>query len=100
MPRTPSIIDAVTLTVRLPSSDARWLTHQGKEVGNTALLLRRLVDDARTFYGMPEPIREVLAMDAKRKGTHQREYIIELLTHRYAELLQEKFRPVQPRRAK
>ncbi len=92
MPRTASIIDAVTLTVRIPSSDASWISKEGKVAGNTALFLRQLVTDARTFYGMPEPIREVLAADAKSAGKNQRDYVIELLTKRYEELLRVRIR--------
>jgi hypothetical protein len=92
MPRTASIIDAVTFTVRLPSADAAWIAREGKAIGNTAIAVRRMVDDARNFYGMPEPIREVLAEDAKKRGKTQRDYVIELLTKRYEELLHAKFK--------
>ncbi len=92
MPRTPSIIDAVTITMRLPGADARWIAHQGKTVGNTALFLRRLVDDARNLYGLPEPIREALQAEAKKLGKDQRDYVVYLLTRRYEDLLREKFR--------
>ncbi len=91
MPRTPSIIDAVTFTVRLPSAHAKWLMRQGKDMGNAALFVRQLVSDAMDFFGMPGPIREALEADAKRMGKSQREYVIDCLTRRYEELLKEKF---------
>jgi hypothetical protein len=92
MGRTPSIIDGVVFTVRLPSSDANWLAREGKAVGNTAIAVRRMVDDARNFYGMPEPFRETLAEDAKKRGKTQREYIVELLARRCEELMREKIK--------
>ena len=89
MAKTPSQIDMFALTVRLPVRDQGWITQQSKVDGTGNNVIRQLVEDGRTFYGLPDNIREKLEADAARLGKTRREYIIQLLSLRYEQLFKE-----------
>lgn len=89
MPKTPSQIEMFALTVRLPVRDQGWITQQSKEDGTANNVIRQLVEDARTFYGLPDVLREQLEAEAGRLGKTRRDYVIHLLSLRAAELLKQ-----------
>jgi hypothetical protein len=89
MAKTPSHIEMFALTVRLPVRDQGWITQQSKEDGTANNVIRQLVEDARTFYSLPDNIRQKLDSDAARLGKTRREYVIHLLSLRYEQLLKE-----------
>lgn len=76
----------IQLTVRLTSEQFHFLQESGP--GNFNENLRRSVEDARTLFDLPQPIREGLARDAQEmeldlaKPEHLRDYIIRVLTYR------------------
>ena len=91
MPMTPSIKDGITIGVRVPGTLAKWIAVEGKALGNSSHFLRRLVEDAKDFYGLPLSIKNVLEADAERLGLSQRDYVLHLLSEKYEALLKEKF---------
>ena len=50
-------------------------------------VVRGLVDDARTYFGLSPTMVELLEKDRAKMGLGFRQYVQELLTQRYAELL-------------
>jgi len=99
MAKTPSQIEMFALTVRLPVRDQGWVTQQSKVDGTTNNVIRQLVEDARTFYGLPDNIREKLDADAAKLRKTRREYVIHLLSLRYEHMLKEELQK-SPSKAK
>ena len=90
MANSPSILDAIQISARIPSAEVKHLKEAAKPLGgNLALIIRQLIEDSHTFYGLPDAIREELEADAKRSGKDQRRYVIDLLTRRYAEIIRD-----------
>ena len=87
MPKTPSIIDAIQVTAKLPSTDAKWLYEQGKAGGGAAFVMRQLVANARGMFGLPDPMRKLLEEEAAGLGKSFTQYIVHILALRYEELL-------------
>ena len=83
MANTPSILDAVMVAVRLPGADVGWIKAQAKPLGgNFSLVVRQLITDARSFYGLPDPLRDSLLVEAERLGKTPRDYIVHVLAER------------------
>lgn len=91
MGKSSSGLSAVPFTIRLSVVDGGWVTMRAKEKETTVNeIFRQLVEDARTLYGFPEPLRDKLAADAKRLGKAlDRDYLLYLLGKRYEELVHE-----------
>lgn len=87
MPKTPSLIEQIQMSVRLPVRDHGWLMSEAKEYGTIVDALRKLVEDGRTFYGLPDNMRDLLDDEAKRLGKTRRDYIVHLLGLRCEELM-------------
>src|SRR5438309_1464960 len=49
-------------------------------------LVRRVLDDTRTLYGLPKEITDTLNADRKSMGLNWREYSMQILTLRYKQL--------------
>lgn len=90
MANSPSILDAIQISARIPSAEVKHLKEAAKPLGgNVALVIRQLIEDSHTFYGLPDAIREELEADAEKAGKDQRRYVIDLLTRRYAEIIRD-----------
>jgi hypothetical protein len=87
-PRTPSIEDAQSFSVRLPAALVIWVDEmaQAHKISR-AEIVRRLCEDAATWYGLPANIAEVLRQDCRAQGFDDklsRDYILNLLGERYS----------------
>ncbi len=82
--------DLIQLTLRIPTASIDWLKEIGVKSGlNVNKTLRRIVEDAWTWYGMPPPQVAALKADCQRLGMDPldpRQYLMHLLTERYAQL--------------
>lgn len=67
-------------SVRLPITEAGYVKSLGPSA-NASLV--QLVQDRRTFYGLPAPTQDDIRADAKRLGFTDRDYLIYLLTLRH-----------------
>lgn len=90
MPRTP-VEDVIQTSVRLPPVVVSWLQELAvaRGGGNVNKVHRRLVEDAWSWYGLPTPLVNALKEDARLFGidtAEPREYVMHLLTERYAQL--------------
>ena len=90
MPPTPPE-DLVMFSLRIPWRIAQWIeaTANHRQI-QRARLCRRVFEDASCFFGVPEPMAEVLQKDCKGLGHNPedpREYFVHLLTLRYADIL-------------
>jgi len=88
MPRTtPKELEGIT--VRYNPEAGRWLRAEGARLGaNINDIIRRLIDDAKGWFGLPPSIAQVLERDMKEQGaTDMRAYVVDLLVRRYNELL-------------
>lgn len=72
--------DELGTSVRLPVPEAGYVRSLGPSAN---LSLIQLVQDRRTFYGLPAPLQDDLRADAKRLGFSDRDYLIYLLTLRH-----------------
>jgi hypothetical protein len=98
------------LTIRITAEQLRYLQSPECGPGNPNELIRRLIEDARTFLGLPAPLVERLASDAKQMGLdlsryeERREYLANLCALRYEQLLTGQVpppdRPVPPAKTK
>jgi predicted DNA-binding protein len=87
MPKTPFKLETIAYSLRLPVTWAAWVTAQAQRTGNANQALREIIEDAKTFYGLPDVLTEQLDAEAAKLGKSRREYIIHLLSLRAAELL-------------
>lgn len=87
MPKTPFKVESMAFSIRLPILLSHWLTNEAKRTGNFNQAVREVLEDARTFYGLPEVLTEQLNAEARALGKIRREYIIHLLSQHAAELL-------------
>lgn len=76
-------------SVRLPVETLNWLKDIAEENGEpTNDVIRRLVDDYRSLYGLPQTFTHQLDADMKANGLKdRREYIMHLLAARLKEIL-------------
>jgi len=81
------------LTARLTVEQLKFLQSAACGAGNPNENLRRIVEDARTFMGLPAPLVERLSEDAKAMGLdlmryeERRDYLTRLAAFRYEDLL-------------
>jgi hypothetical protein len=79
---------AVAVTMRLPEGVIAKLRADAHEVGRPAARLARgLIEDVYTLYGLPHVMVEALEADRRSRGLDHREYLVELLSARYRELV-------------
>jgi Arc/MetJ-type ribon-helix-helix transcriptional regulator len=89
MARTPRTIELSTISVRVPLEVRSWLDERMKDTGRQSLneVVNDLVEDARSWYRLPQPMIEALDRDRKsRKVKDLREYLVSLLLERYVAL--------------
>ena len=83
--------ELANLTVRFPMPLYDWLQAEAKERQEYLNdLVGRILEDARSCYGLPAEIMAVL--EADRKALHKgslRDYIVSLLVRRYDQLKEE-----------
>lgn len=72
--------DELATSVRLPITEAGFVRSLGPSAN---LSLIQLVQDRRTFYGLPAPMQDDIRADAKRLGFTDRDYLTYLLTLRH-----------------
>ncbi|HLL56182.1 MAG TPA: hypothetical protein VK447_21645 [Myxococcaceae bacterium] len=81
------------LTIRITAEQLRYLQSPECGPGNPNELIRRLIEDARTFLGLPAPLVDRLASDAQQMGLdlsryeERRDYLARLCAFRYEQLL-------------
>jgi hypothetical protein len=74
-------------TTRFPEEDARWIRQCAEERGcSMSEVIRILVEDHRTLFRLPSMIAQRL--DADRGDRSVQQYLIDLLTARYGELIE------------
>lgn len=89
MARTPRTVELSTISVRVPLEVRGWLEERMKDTGRQSLneVVNDLVEDARSWYRLPQPMIEALDRDRKsRKVKDLREYLVSLLLERYVAL--------------
>src|SRR5947209_2902373 len=87
MPKTFTS-DMQGLSVRFPIDVMAWFKSQAESKGEPITdLVRRIVDDYRTLFGLPKLIVDALDADAKALGLPRREYVMHLVARRYEEVL-------------
>ncbi len=87
MPKTPGRDDYFTQSFRFTPEQTAFLKEGAKRLGSTTALVREVLDDARTLYGLPMAIAEALEKDRRALGLSPREYIMHLLARRYEGVL-------------
>src|SRR5687768_583350 len=87
-----AIRDFVQQSIRFAPGHLKWLTDEAERTGASFnALVRQLIDDSRTFYGLSPTMVEALDKDRARMKLDFHQYIQELLTRRYKELLRAEF---------
>src|SRR5688500_3349105 len=79
--------DMLGASVRMTIAQRAWANERAKTLGGFNTVMRQLVDDARSLYGLPDVLREQLDTEAAALGKERREYIIHILTLHAVELL-------------
>src|SRR2546430_12080110 len=80
-------------TTRFQEEDARWIRQRAEERGSSMNeVVRMLVEDKRTLFRLPSMMAQRLNADRGDRSVQQ--YLIDLLTARYSELIE----PRRPRR--
>jgi len=80
-------------TTRFPEEDAHWIRQRAEERGSSMNeVVRMLVEDQRTLFRLPSMMAQRLNADRGDRSVQQ--YLIDLLTARYSELIE----PRRPRR--
>jgi hypothetical protein len=75
-------------SVRITTAQAGWAQHRATKLGTSFnTVIRELIEDAKSFYGLPEVLREQLEAEAKDLHKEPREYVLHLLTLHAVELL-------------
>jgi len=87
MPKTPGRDDYFTQSFRFTPEQTAFLKEGAKRLGSTTALVREVLDDARTLYGLPMAMVEALEKDRRALGLSPREYIMHLLARRYERVL-------------
>ncbi len=89
MARTPRTIELSSISVRVPLEVRSWLDERMTDTGRQSLneVVNDLVEDARSWYRLPQPMIDALDRDRKsRKAKDFREYLVSLLLERYVAL--------------
>lgn len=77
-------------SIRFSTVQSDWLRAEGaQQRASINELVRRLVDDRRTFFGLAPTLCAALEEDRVALGLDSRTYLQELLTLRYAKVLRE-----------
>ncbi len=90
------------LTIRITAEQLRYLQSPECGPGNPNELIRRLIEDARTFLGLPAPLVEKLAAEAKAMGLDlsryedRRDYLARLCAFRFEQLVTGQVPPPNP----
>lgn len=80
--------DYIQQSIRFAPQHLKWLTDETNRHGvSINAVVRQLVDDARTFFGLSPTMVQLLEKDRARMGLDFRRYVQELLTQRYRDLL-------------
>lgn len=87
MPKSTGSVERIQTSVRLSISDSGWVVQRAQELGTFNHVIQQLVEDDRTFYGLPDVLREPLDAEAEALGKNRREYVIHILSLHAAELL-------------
>lgn len=87
MPKTPARDDYFTQSFRFTPEQTTFLKDEAKRLGSTTAVIREVLDDVRTLYGLPKVIAEALEKDRKALGLSPREYVMHLLARRYERVL-------------
>ena|SRR5215510_4461079 len=88
MPKTPARDDYFTQSFRFTPEQAAFLKEESKRLGSTTAVIREVLDDVRTLYGLPRVIIEALEKDRQTLGLRShREYVMHLLARRYERVL-------------
>ncbi len=75
-------------SIRFAPQHIVWLAAESKRTGESFnSVVRQLVDDARSFYGLSPTIADLLEKERATMGLDFRRYVQEVLTQRYASLL-------------
>jgi len=77
----------LAFSIRLQPATARWLEEQARKIGSFNQAVRDIIDDARTFYRLPEVMTEQLDAEAAALGKTRRDYVAHALSLRAAQLL-------------
>ena len=89
MARTPRTIELTSISTRFPLETRRWLEQRMKETGRQSLneVINDLIEDARSWFRLPNPVVEALDRDRKERKAHDlRDYLVSLLLERYVAL--------------
>jgi hypothetical protein len=82
-------------TTRFHADDARWIGECAQQRGCSLNdVVRALVDDQRTLFRLPSMM--VTRLDTDRGDRSVRQYLIDLLTTRYGELIERRPRRRRP----
>jgi len=88
MPKTPARDDYFTQSFRFTPDQTSFLKEQAKRLGSTTAVIREVLDDVRTLYGLPKVMIEALEKDRHTLGLRShREYVMHLLARRYERVL-------------
>ena len=90
MPRSRSTAQE-GFTTRFQAEDARWISECAQERGcSLNEVVRSLVEDQRTLFRLPSLM--VQQLNADRGARPVKQYLIDLLTTRYGELIEPRSR--------
>lgn len=87
------IRDYMQQSIRFAPQHIKWLTDETARAGvSINAVVRKLVDNARTFFGLSPTMLEAIDKDRAAMGLDFEGYIRELLTQRYRDLLRAEIR--------
>jgi hypothetical protein len=83
--------NVVMISLRLPTDLIKWLQSSAVAEGqNRTRRARELIEDAYTWFGLPEAMAEAFKADAKARGipttSGPHDYVRELLTERFLQI--------------
>ncbi len=84
--------EVFAVTIRLSLAAGRFVQSEAKRIGSVNDYIRSIVNDARTFYGLPEAQVARLDAQAKKLGKSRRELISMVLSSLADDLLREEVR--------
>jgi hypothetical protein len=89
LPKTPARDDYFTQSFRFTPEQTAVIKEEAKRCGSTTAFVRELIDDHRTFFGLPQMQVEFLERDMRAlKLPSHREYLRHLLSLRLQSLPQ------------
>jgi hypothetical protein len=99
-PRKPmdsTVSDFIQQSIRFGAAHLRWLNHESQRTSTSVnAVVRQLVDDAMAWFGLPPTMMEALERDRAERKLSSRQYVQELLTQRYREMLLDEARSEKP----